>query len=117
MKTYRLAYLLGIALLSAPTPGLAADAEAGLAVVKTLGTVNGHALACSEMGVAARARQLMLAHAPKTPRFGAAYEEATNEAFNTQTRSGKACASGTELTAQINQLAVQLADSLPVAAK
>ncbi len=117
MKTLRLVQLLSIAVLSAPTFGLAADAEAGLAVVRTLGTVNGQALACSETGVAARARQLMLAHAPKTPRFGAAYEEATNEAFNAQTRGGKTCPNATELTAQINRLALQLADTLPVAAK
>lgn len=117
MKTRRLAHLLAIAVLWAPTLGLAADAEAGLAVVKALGTVNGEALACAETGVAARARQLMLAHAPKTPRFGAAYEEATNEAFNAQTRGGRACAGATELTARINQLALQLAETLPVAAK
>ena len=72
MKAHRLVYLYAIAVLSAPNFALAADAEAGLAVVRTLGTVNGHALACSEMGVAARARHLMLAPAPKTPRFGAA---------------------------------------------
>ncbi len=86
-------------------------------MVKTLGTANGQALACSEKGVAARARQLMLAHAPKTPRFGAAYEEATNEAFNAQTRGGKPCPNATELTARINQLALQLAEILPVTAK
>ncbi len=117
MKTRRLANLLAIAVLWAPTLGQAADAEAGLAAVKALGTVNGEALACAETGVAARARQLMLAHAPKTPRFGAAYEEATNESFNARTRSGKACASATELTARINLLALQLAETLPVAAK
>lgn len=117
MKLHRFAPLYAIAVLSAPTPGLAADAEAGLAVVRTLGTVNGQALACSELGIAARARQLMLAHAPKTPRFGAAYEEATQQAFTAQTQAGTACASGTELTARINLLAVQLADTLPVAAR
>jgi len=130
MKTHRLAHLLAIAVLSAPsaadtvprsagdiTLGHAADADAGLAVVRTLGALNGEALACSEMGLAARARQLMLAHAPKTPRFGGAYEEATNDAFNAQTRGGKACTSSIELTAKINQVALQLAESLPVAAK
>ena len=117
MKSNSLVRLLAIAVLSAPTLGLATDADAGLAVVRTLGTVNGQALACSEMGVAARARQLMLAHAPKTPRFGAAYEEATQEAFTAQTRSGQACASATELTARLNALALQLSEALPVTAK
>ena len=117
MKSNSLVRLLAVAVLSAPTLGLATDADAGLAVVRTLGTVNGQALACSETAVAARARQLMLAHAPKTPRFGGAYEEATNDAFNAQTRGGKGCPGATELTARINQLALQLADTLPVAAK
>ncbi len=117
MKTCRLAQLYAIAVLSAPTFGIAADAEAGLAVVKTLGTVNGQALACAEAKVAARARELMLAHAPKTPRFGAAYEEATQGAFTAQTRSGNACASATELTARLNQLSLQLSETLPVTAK
>ncbi|WP_395692153.1 DeoR family transcriptional regulator, partial [Piscinibacter sp.] len=49
-------------------------AEAGLLAIRALGGVNGQALACAETSVAARAKQLMLAHAPKTQRFGAAYE-------------------------------------------
>lgn len=117
MNPFRLVLPLAIAVLSAPTFTLAADAEAGLAAVKALGGVNGQALACAQTKVAARAKELMLAHAPKTQRFGAAYEEATQEAFNAQTRSGHACASATELTARLNQLALQLADTLPVAAK
>ncbi len=115
MKPIRLVLRLAIAVLSAPT--LAADAEAGLAAVKALGGVNGQALACAETKVAARAKELMLAHAPKTQRFGSAFEDATQEAFNAQTRSGSACASATELIARLNQLALQLADTLPVAAK
>jgi hypothetical protein len=103
--------------LSAPTPGLSADAEAGLATVRELGTLNGQALACAEARVAARARELMLAHAPKTPRFGSAYEDATNEAFNAQTRSAKPCADNTEFTDRVNRLALRLAEQLPVAAK
>ena len=117
MNTHRLASLCAIAVLSAPTLGLAADAEAGLAAVTDLGGVNGTALACSDMKSAARARELMLAHAPKTPRFGAAYEESTNAAFNAQTGSGKPCADPVERTAQLNQLALRLAETLPIAPK
>lgn len=115
MRLVQLAFSLLFAVSSAPT--LAADAEAGLLAVKSLGGVNGQALACAETKVAARARELMLAHAPKTPRFGAAYEEATQEAFTAQTRSGQACASATELTARLNALALQLSEALPVTAK
>ena len=115
MKYFCTPLLLLIAMLPAPT--FAADAEAGLLAIRDLGGVNGQALACAETRVAARARELMLAHAPKTQRFGAAYEEATNDAFNAQTRSGKPCADATELTARLNQLALRLGEALPVAPK
>lgn len=114
MKTLRNTLLLIVAVLSAPT--FAADAEAGLRAVRALGTVNGQALACSEAALASRAKQLMLAHAPKTQRFGAAYEEATQEAFLAQTRPGAACPDATRLADTLNQLALQLAEALPVAA-
>jgi hypothetical protein len=115
MKHFRTTLLLLIAVL--PAPALAADAEAGLLAVKALGGVNGQALACAETRIAARARELMLAHAPKTARFGAAYEEATQEAFLALTRTAGACPDVTHLTDRLNQLALQLADTLPVAAK
>lgn len=114
MKPFRIVLPLAIAVLSAPT--FAADAEAGLAAVKTLGGVNGEALACAETKVAARAKELMLAHAPKTQRFGTAYEEATQEAFLAQTRSGGACPDAIRLTDTLNRLALQLAETLPVVA-
>lgn len=114
MKNFRNMLLLMIAVLPAPT--FAADAEAGLLAIKALGNVNGQTLACSEVKLAARAKQLMLAHAPKTQRFGSTYEEATQEAFLGQTRSGNACPDATRLTDQINQIALQLAETLPVVA-
>jgi len=114
MKHFRTTLLLLIAVLPAPT--FAADAEAGLLAIKALGSVNGQALACAETGLAARAKELMLAHAPKTQRFGAAYEEATQEAFLAQTRAAGTCPDATILTDRLNQLALQLADTLPVVA-
>jgi hypothetical protein len=114
MKHFRTPLLLLIAVCSAPT--FAADAEAGLLAIKSLGSVNGQALACSEVALAARAKQLMLAHAPKTQRFGAAYEEATQEAFLAQTRAAGTCPDATSLTDRLNRLALQLADTLPVVA-
>jgi hypothetical protein len=116
MNNLRNMLLLLVAVLSAPTFAADADAEAGLLAIKALGSVNGQALACSEAKLAARAKQLMLAHAPKTQRFGSAYEEATQGAFLGQTRSGNACPDATRLTDRLNQLALQLADTLPVAA-
>lgn len=102
--------------LSAPNMADAADAEAGLLTIKALGNLNGQALACSEVQAAARAKSLMLAHAPKTQRFGAAYEEATQAAYLAQTRATGACPDATRLTDQLNQLALQLEATLPVAA-
>ena len=114
MKHFHTTLLLLIAVLPAPT--LAADAEAGLLAIKALGSVNGQALACAETRLAARAKELMLAHAPKTQRFGAAYEEATQEAFLEQTRAAGTCPDTTRLADRLNQLALQLADTLPVVA-
>lgn len=115
MKPRQLFIPIAFTLLS--TAALAADAEAGLLAVKVLGGINGVALACSDTKSAARARELMLAHAPKTPRFGAAYEEATQEAFVAQTRAGRVCPSSLEITDELNRLALRLADALPAAAK
>ena len=114
MKFFITPLLLLIAVSPAPT--FAADAEAGLLAIKTLGGVNGQALACAETRAAARAKQLMLAHAPKTQRFGAAYEEATQEAFLAQTRAAGTCPDAASLTDRLNRLALQLADTLPVVA-
>ncbi len=105
-----------VAPLSTVNMTIAADAEAALATIKALGSLNGQALACSEVQVAARAKSLMVAHAPKTPRFGAVYEEATQAAYLTQTHSSTPCPDAILLTDQINHLALQLSATLPVVA-
>ena len=111
--------ILLLALAVAPgavTVAKGADAEAGLVAIRSLGALNGQALACTEVQVAARAKSLMLAHAPKTQRFGVAYEEATQAAYLAQTRSSEACPDAIRLTDRLNQLALQLAETLPVVA-
>ncbi len=100
----------------APGAGHAADADAGLRAIQALGGVNGQALACSEVQAAARAKSLMLAHAPKTQRFGVAYEEATQAAYLAQTRGTDPCPDAISLTDRINRLALELATTLPVVA-
>ena len=119
MKPTKFLILL-LALAAAPgavTVANAADAEAGLVAIRSLGSVNGQALACAELQVAARAKSLMLAHAPKTQRFGAAFEEATQAAYQAQTRSTEACPAAILLTDRLNRLALQLAETLPVVAE
>lgn len=114
MKPSRTTLLLLIAVLSAPTLAADADAEAGLLAIKALGKLNGQALACAQMPAAARAKSLMLAHAPKTQRFGDAYEEATQAAYLAQTRATDPCPEPLSVIDQLNQLALQLAATLPV---
>ena len=113
MKSLRYIFPFVFAVLSAPT--FAADAEAGLLAIKSLGSVNGQALACSEAALAARAKQLMLAHAPKTQRFGAAYEEATQEAFLAQTKASGTCPDTKALDGKLNDVAQKLQAALPIA--
>ncbi|MDD5249795.1 MAG: hypothetical protein PHY45_12455, partial [Rhodocyclaceae bacterium] len=67
MKTSTL--LLLIALAASAANAADAVADPGLAAVQNLGRINGQALACSEQDVAARAKQLMLAHAPRTSQY------------------------------------------------
>jgi len=118
MKPMKLPIIL-LALCAAPglvNLAAAADAEAGLLAIKALGNVNGQALACSQMQSAARAKSLMLAHAPKTQRFGDAYEEATRAAYLAQTSAPGTCPDALRLVDQLNRLALQLDAALPVAA-
>jgi len=101
--------------LAAPLPALAEDLEAAVSAVKQLGALNGQALACAEKAAAARAKVLMLAHSPKTARFGAVYEEATQEAFLAQTRASGTCPDAKGLDGKLNDAAQRLQKALPIA--
>lgn len=94
-------------------PAHAADTEQGLALVNELAQVNGQALACQDMATVARAKQLMLAHAPKTPRFGNAFEEGTNASYLAQVRSAAACPDAAILASKLDALTKRLQDALP----
>lgn len=101
------------------TVSLLADAKAqtdpGLLAVGELGSLNGQALACQELQAAQRAKRLMLAHAPKTQRFGTAFEESTNKSFLAQTGGTKVCPNASELSKQLDAIALQLQTHLPAA--
>jgi hypothetical protein len=94
-------------------PVHAADAELGLTLVTELAQVNGVALACQDKETAAKAKKLMLAHAPKTPRFGSAFEESTNASYLAQVRGTTACPDAASLDRKLNALAKRLQDALP----
>lgn len=101
--------------LSTVLPAVAQDAEAGLAAVRQLGALNGQALACADKDAAAHTRLLMLTHAPKTQRFGAAYEEATQESYLAQTRATTSCPDAKTLAGRIDEVAQRLRTTLPAA--
>ena len=109
----RLTRVIILLSMAAPLPTIAQDAEAGLAAVKQLGALNGQALACSEKDAAAHAKALMLAHAPKTARFGAAYEEATQEGYLAQTRASGTCPDVKTLAGKLDEVAQRLRTALP----
>jgi len=87
-------------------------ADAALRAIDDLARLNGQALACRDVPAAQRAKALMLAHAPKTPRFATAYEEGTQASFIAQTRNGAACPEAGALAAQIDAVARRLQTAL-----
>lgn len=101
--------------LSLALPAHAADspADAGLAETRDLGRLNGQALACSHAEAAAHIKAMMIKHVPKTRRYGAAFEEATNEAFLAQTREQDTCQAASILTLQADEAVQRLQAVLP----
>jgi hypothetical protein len=99
----------------AQAPG---DAEAGpraMAAVAALAELNGQALACQDADAARRAKALMLAHAPKTPRYGSAFEEGTQQSFLATTRGTSPCPDAATLARRLDMVAAQLKAVLPAA--
>ncbi|MBK9135139.1 MAG: hypothetical protein IPM15_12610 [Betaproteobacteria bacterium] len=95
----------------------AADTEsAALRAVSALARLNGEALACHEMQAARRAKQLMLAHAPKTPRYGTLYDDGTREAYLTLARSAGPCPEAAVFNTRLDAVAAQLQAVLPATA-
>lgn len=93
-----------------------AQTDPGLQAITELSQLNGQALACQEFKAATRAKNLMLQHAPKTARFGNAFDEGTHQAFLAQTRSSTPCPDATTLAMQLEALVIKLQASLPAAA-
>jgi hypothetical protein len=91
-------------------------ADLGLQAINDLAQINGQALACQELKAAGRAKSLMIAHAPKTTRFGNAYEEGTKQSYSLQINSTLACPDAATLSARLDALAQRLQTSLPASA-
>ncbi len=90
--------------------------DAGLTEVRDLGRVNGQALACGFGEAVSSIKAAMIQHAPKSRRYGAAFEEATNKAFLDQSRKDPAtCPDGPTLRGQIDEATQRLQAAVPAA--
>jgi len=102
--------------LSVALSARAADSltDAGLTEIQALGRLNGQALACDFAETASRIKTVIIQHAPKSRRYGAAFEEATNKAFLEQTRKDQAtCPDGPTLNGQVDEATQRLQAAVP----
>jgi hypothetical protein len=110
-------FLLLIGLLLALTGSAFADptdsTEVGVAEVRTLGTLNGLALACRHYSASSEAKALMIRYAPKTRRYGTLFEMATNTAFVAAAKDGASCPSESDLAARLAESAAALQAVFP----
>ncbi len=112
---------LGCTLSSAQAQPAAGSADAapaaGLSEVAELARINGEALACQDGSAMRRAKALMLSHAPKTARYGQAFDAGTQEAFLAVTRSAAGCGDAPGRAARLEALAPRLQRVLPAQAQ
>ncbi len=85
-----------LAFLSAPV-----FADPGLDTVRTLGRLNGEALACGQMALVDRIRISVVHGAPKTREVGETFEAATSERFLAIGKDKTACADARTLAERI----------------
>lgn len=110
--------MIALILAIAASPAAAGDAppDAGLAAVSDLGLINGRALACGVRQVAGRAKVLMLAHVPKTARYGDAYERATQQAYLDALQAASGCPDEASLDRELERVAPRLREAFAVPA-
>lgn len=103
------------AVMAAINTPLFADVDAGFAAVRDLGSVNGQALACSQMAVSSEAKALMIKHAPKSRRYGEVFETSTSEAFLAQGKPQDSCPAAADFATRLDALGKRLQSTLPAA--
>lgn len=108
---------LGVLLLAAPLHAHAAagfgseqDAKSAKAI-NELGRLNGLALACGHPDVAARIGKAVVARFERTRANGAAFEQATQDAFITQGRGASPCPARAELAVGLEVVLLALPSS------
>jgi hypothetical protein len=87
--------------------------DIGVTEVKTLGSLNGTALACRQYAASNEAKAMMIRYAPKTRRYGALFETATNAAFVAGSRDGAPCPTEADLLARLTESATALKAVFP----
>ena len=92
--------------------------DAGLAEVEALGQFNGVALACDFIETSNHIKTVIIQYAPKSRRYGAAFEEATHNAFLDQTKKDPTtCPDGPTLNEQVDIATRHLQTALHVSVK
>ena len=79
-----------------------------LSALLDLGRLNGEALACDDHEAAAMAKARMLAYAPKVRRYGAAYEQGTQEGFAARIHKSAPCRPEADVLVDVDKAAVML---------
>lgn len=82
--------------------------------VSTLGQLNGVALACQQMALSARLREILINEAPKEREIGELYEQATQISFLAQGQEGKTCPDSKSLVKQVDLARENLRRTLAV---
>lgn len=80
--------------------------------IDALGQLNGQALACQQMALSTRLRNILIYEAPKERSVGEAFEQATQEAYLAQGQGGQACPDSKTLAAQIETATLELRRSI-----
>lgn len=80
-----------------------AAATALEANISALGELNGIALACRQMALSTRLRDIVIHQAPKERNIGERFEQATSESFLRQGQADHACPDSKTLAADIDR--------------
>ncbi|MBS4095455.1 MAG: hypothetical protein KGZ83_01285 [Sulfuricella sp.] len=104
-------------LLSVTTFAADVPEPAGVAEVRELGRLNGLALSCSQVEAAARIKNILIQYAPKTRRYGEAFEAATQESFLEQGAKPEPCRDGAAYAVEAEVVALRLRAAAPQEAK
>jgi tetrahydromethanopterin S-methyltransferase subunit E len=87
--------------------------EAGMDEVRSLGKLNGQALACSQLDNISRIKKIMISHAPKSRQYGDAFEQSTQKAFLQRSSEQQACVDVAVIALKVESVAARLQAMFP----